>query len=83
MATLVWLAVNVVLTLAISGLPSSAEAAGAFAGALVSATLLAALVTWLIARRSPQGWRFPLLVLLALPFYLVVRVLAEAGGAAG
>lgn len=83
LAALVWPAVNVVLTLAISGLPPSAEAAGAFIGALLIPTLLAALATWLIARRRPHGWRFPLLVLLALPFYLLVRVLAVAGSAAG
>ncbi len=72
-----------VLTLAITGPPPSAEAAGAFIGALLIPTLLAALTTWLIARRRPHAWRFLLLVLLALPFYLLIRVLAAAGSAAG
>jgi len=83
LAALVWPAVNVVLTLAITGPPPSAEATGAFIGALLIPTFLAALATWLIARRRPHGWRFPLLVLLALPFYLLIRVLAMAGSAAG
>lgn len=80
LATLVWPAVNLVLTLAIVGPPPSAEAAGAFIGALLIPTLVAALATWLIARRRRAPWKFPLLVLLALPFYLLIRVLAAAGG---
>ncbi len=83
LAALVWAAVNLVLSLTISGPPPSAAAAGAFVGALLIPTLVAALATWLIARRRSPSWRFPLLVLLALPFYLVIRVLAAAGSAAG
>ncbi len=83
LAALVWPAANLVVTLAIAGSPPSAGAAGAFTGALLIPTLVAALATWLIARRRPHGWRFPLLVLLALPFYLVIRVLAATGSAAG
>jgi hypothetical protein len=84
LASAVWAGVNLVAALLVAGPPSSSEAAGAFVGALIIPVLLAALITWAIARRPspsrPQGWSFGMLVLLALPFYLVLRLVAAVGG---
>lgn len=82
-AALVWVGVNVVLTLAIVGLPPSPEALGAYMFGLIVPLLLGALVTWLIARRRPGGWPFWQLVLLALPFYLIFRIVVAGAGTAG
>lgn len=81
LATLVWAGVNLVLTLAFAGGPGSSRAAGQLVGSLLFPTLLAALVTWLIARR--RGWPFPALVALALPFFLLFRVVSAIGRAGG
>lgn len=83
LAALVWPMVNTLVTLIVSGPPPTAGLAGQYVGSLLIPTLLAALAVWLIARRRRQPWRFPLLVVLALPFYLVLRVLTMAGGGAG
>lgn len=84
LASAVWAGVNLVVTLLVTGPPPSSEAAGAFVGGLIIPVLLAALITWAIARRPnprrPQGWSFGMLVLLALPFYLVLRLVAAVGG---
>lgn len=82
-AALVWVGVNVVLTLAILGLPPSARAVGVYMFGLIVPLLLAALVTWLIARRRPGGWPFWQLALLALPFYLIFRIVVAGAGTAG
>lgn len=63
------------------GQPPSASVAGAYVGGLQIPVLLAALATWLIARRRAGGWPFWQLVLLALPFYLMIRLLAVASTA--
>ncbi len=78
LATSVWALANVALTLAVSGPPPSPRAAGAYLGALLIPFLVAALITWLIARRRPNGWPFWQLVVLALPVFLVVRFLLAA-----
>jgi hypothetical protein len=70
-ASAVWAVVNVVLVLAVSGPPPSARAAGQLVGALIIPTLLAGLAVWAIARRRP--WAFWLLLLLAAPFFWVLR----------
>ncbi|MFC4004870.1 hypothetical protein ACFS2C_23665 [Prauserella oleivorans] len=74
LAALVWVPVNFVIALLVAGAPS-AEQAGAFIGASIVPAVLAGLVTWLIAKRSTPAWAFWKLVLLALPFYLLVRLL--------
>lgn len=81
LAVLVWAGVNLILTLAIIGLPPSAHAAGAYTVGLIVPMLLAALATWLIARRRVGGWPFWQLALLALPFYLVLRIVLAGAGA--
>lgn len=81
LATLVWAGVNVVLTLAVAGAPPSSRAAGALVGSLLVSSLLGALLTWLVARRRP--WAFLPLVALALPFFLLFRLLSALGRAAG
>ncbi|MQA13423.1 MAG: hypothetical protein GEV09_04390 [Pseudonocardiaceae bacterium] len=81
LAALVWAGVNLILTIAIIGPPPSAEAAGAYTFGLLVPVLLAALITWAIARR--RDWAFWQLVLLALPFYLIIRVLLGGATAAG
>lgn len=81
LAALVWVGVNVVLTVVILGLPPSAEAAGTYMFELIVPLLLAALLTWVIARRRPGGWPFWQLVLLALPFYMVFRLVVAGAGA--
>ena len=72
-AAAVWAVVNLALVLGLAGPPPGAGAAGAFVGRLLLPTLFAALCTWLIARR--RGWSFWLLVLLAAPFFWVLRAL--------
>jgi hypothetical protein len=78
LATLVWAGVNLIVTLLVSGPPPSPRAAGAFTGALLFVTLVAGLITSRIARRvRPHGWPFWQLLLLALPFYLILRVISS------
>lgn len=72
-ATALLAAVNVALIVVLAGPAPSARAAGGVFGALLVAMVLASLPTWLIARR--RALRFPLLVALALPFYLVFRLI--------
>ncbi|MBC3189651.1 hypothetical protein H7X46_01035 [Pseudonocardia sp. C8] len=79
LAAACWAAVSLILTFAVAGAPPSAEAAGRVTGSLLVATLLAALVTWLIVRRRAR-WAFWKLALLALPFFLVLRVLGSVPG---
>ncbi|HXV92488.1 MAG TPA: hypothetical protein VD813_04250 [Pseudonocardia sp.] len=79
-AAAVWAGVNLLLVLVVNGLPPDGYALGRVVGGLLVPTLLAGLATWLVARR--RGWSFPLLVLLAAPFFWVPRaVLAAAAGA--
>jgi hypothetical protein len=75
-ATAIWAVVNVVLVLAVVGAPPSAEALGRFVGALVVPTVAAALAVWAIARR--RAWAFWLLVVLAAPFFWVLRAVLMA-----
>ena len=70
-ATAVWAVVNVVLVVAVAGAPPGPAAVGQLVGAMILPTLLAALVGWAIARR--RAWAFWLLVLLAAPFFWVLR----------
>jgi hypothetical protein len=67
-AAAVWAAVNVVLVVAVAGVP---PAFGWFAVALIVPTVLAALAVWVIARR--RAWAFWLLVFLAAPLFWVLR----------
>lgn len=64
----VWAVVNVVLVVAVTGVPA---AIGRFVVALVVPTLAAALAVWAVARR--RAWAFWLLVLLAAPAFWVLR----------
>lgn len=86
LATLVWAALSIVALFVFLGPPGSSEAAGRAVGALLIPSLLAALVTWRLARRvaTRSFWQ---LVLLALPAFLVLRLLLGAlqavGGSAG
>lgn len=79
LAALVWAALNLVLTFAVFGGPSSAETAGRTIGALLVAVLIGALAAWLITRKRAR-WAFWKLALLALPFFLVMRVISTLGG---
>lgn len=75
-AAAVWAGVNLVLVLAVAGAPPGAGAFGQLVGALVVPTLLAALAVWVIARR--RAWAFWLLVLMAAPFFWVLRAVLIA-----
>ncbi|GAA3230327.1 hypothetical protein GCM10017691_23160 [Pseudonocardia petroleophila] len=79
-AAAVWAAVNLVLVLVVDGPAPSAEALGRVVGGLLVAALLAALGTWLVLRRRASA--FWVVVLVALPFFVVVRLLTAVGGAA-
>jgi hypothetical protein len=70
-AAAIWAVVNLVVVLAVAGAPPGPAALGRFVVALIVPTLLTALVVWAIARRS--AWAFWLLVLLAAPFFWVLR----------
>ncbi|WP_147254101.1 hypothetical protein [Pseudonocardia hierapolitana] len=75
-ATAFWAVVNVVLVVAVVGVPPGPAAFGQFVGVLILPTLLAALAVWAIARR--RAWPFWLLVLLAAPFFWVLRAVFNA-----
>ncbi len=77
LAALVWLGVNLVVLLLLLG-PPSADGLASYTGRGTAIVLLAALPVWLIARRREGGWPFWQLVLLALPFYLLMYVIAYA-----
>ena len=81
LATLVWAALNVVAMFALLG-PTSAEVAGAAIGGMLVPSLLAALITWRVARRvaTRSFWQ---LALLALPSYLLLRLFFVALRAVG
>jgi hypothetical protein len=79
-AGLVWAAVNLVLVLLVAGPPPSAQLFGRAVGVVLLPALVAALGTWLVLRRRARA--FWVVLLVALPFFLVVRVLIAAGGAA-
>lgn len=77
LATLVWAATNLVVTVIVMGPPPSPRAAGTFTAGVLVPSLLAAVLTWLIARRARPRYPFWLVVLIALPFYLLFRVVAS------
>lgn len=79
-AASVWAAVNLVVVLVVNGPAPSAEALGRVVGSLLLAALLAALGTWLVLRRRARA--FWVVVLVALPFFVVLRLLTAVGGAA-
>ncbi len=78
LATLIWAGANLALILVLLGPPASARTLGAVIGSLVIAAFLAAVGTWLVARTRATPWPFRQLVLLALPFFLVLRVVLAA-----
>lgn len=79
-AASVWATVNFVLVLIVSGPAPSAEALGRVVGGLLVAALLAALGVWLVLRRRARA--FWVVLLVALPFYLVLRVVLTLAAAA-
>lgn len=84
-ATLVWAAINLIVALVVAGGMPAPRVLGAFIGGLAVMTLLAALATWACARVKKTGWRFWQLTLLALPVFLVLRLVflaASMGSAA-
>jgi len=81
LAALVWVGLLTVLGIALAA--DDAGEAGYVFGQQIVAGLLAALVTWLITRRAKRRWPFWQLVLLALPFFLLFRLLSVAGQASG
>lgn len=80
LSCLVWAGTSLILIVTLLGPPPSAGAFGLVAGSLVVHALIAALPVWLIARRRVAGWPWRQLVLLALPCFLVVRLLLTAIG---
>lgn len=79
LATLVWAAVNLVLVVVVSGVAPSAELMGRTVGSVALTAAFAAVVTWVVARR--HGWAFWVLLLVAAPFYWVLRALTSVPGA--
>lgn len=79
-ATALWAGVSLVLLLLLST-PASSEAAGAALGTLGFSALLSAVPTWIVVRRRPGGWPFWQVVLVALGFYLLTRIVLVAGAA--
>ncbi|MHA6783802.1 hypothetical protein ACVGOW_22855 [Pseudonocardia saturnea] len=79
-AGLVWAAVTLALVLLVAGPPPSARSFGVTVGGVLLPALLAALGTWLVLRRRARA--FWVVLLVALPFFLVVRALIAAGAAA-
>lgn len=74
-AALVWAAVDIVLVLIVAGLPPSAQLAGRTVGAVSVTVVIAGTGTWLVARKHP--WAFWVLVLVAAPFYWVLRAMTQ------
>ncbi len=76
-ATLVWAAAAVVLVAAVAGSRLTTYALGYAIGGAAVAAVAAAVPTWLILRRRARAYWVVLLV--ALPFYVVLRVIIPAG----
>ena len=77
-AAAVWAAFSLVMTLVLAGPPPSAGPAIRAVGSLVATALVTGLLVWPLARTRRPFW---LLLLLALPAFLAVRlVLAVATG---
>lgn len=81
LATLAWAAVSVALVLIVRGPPPSAEAMGRTVGGSLAPALLAAVATWLVVRRHSRA--FWVVLLVAAPFYWVLRVLLNAAAVSG
>lgn len=79
-ATAVWAVANLVVVLVVAGPAPSPEALGRVVGALLLAAVLAAVGVWLVLRRRKRA--FWVVLLVALPFFLVLRLLSAAGGVA-
>lgn len=79
-AALVWAAVNLALILLVAGPPPTARLLGSAVGGVLIPALVAATGTWLVLRRRARA--FWVVLLVALPFFLFVRVLVAAGAAA-
>jgi hypothetical protein len=77
LAAALWGVLNVVLVFAVAGAPPSARALGALAGMVVVAVLVAAALTWLVARRRP--WPFWALLLVTGLAFWVVRAATTSG----
>jgi hypothetical protein len=73
-ACAVWAALNLLVILAAFGPPPSAGAAAGVLGALVLSVVLGAVAVRLVTRARPAAWPFWQLLALALPFFLVVRL---------
>jgi hypothetical protein len=84
LASLVWSGVNYVLIIAVAvaqlGPGFSPEIAGYAFGSVLIPALVGALPVWLIARRRVTGMSFWGLVALALPFFVLVRLVIAVGG---
>lgn len=78
-AAAVWAAVSLTLILLLGGAPTSARSLGRLVGILVLPTLFAATATWLVLRRRARA--FWVVALVALPFFLLIRVLSVVGAA--
>lgn len=76
--TLVWAGLVFVLTLVTIGPPQSSRVMIAFISDLVFASLLGGLVTWAVAQRRQDRWPLWQLILLALPFYLLFRIVTAS-----
>lgn len=69
-AAATWAGVQLALVIILLGPPASAEGFGEVIGRLIGVTLIAALITWAIARR--RTWNFWLVLLVAtLPYWLL------------
>ncbi len=80
-AALVWAAATVVLVAVVAGSRLTAYGLGEAVGGAVFGAVIAAVPTWLVARR--RGWPFWGVVLVAAPFYWVLRVGVVLLSAAG
>ncbi|GAA2561965.1 hypothetical protein [Pseudonocardia hydrocarbonoxydans] len=79
-ATAVWAVLDLVLLLVLAGRLLPAEAVGRAVGTLLVVTAVAALGVWLVLRsRARTFW---VVLAVALPFFLVVRLLSAIGGVA-
>jgi len=75
-ATAIGAALQLVLLLALAGLPPSSEAFGAVVGGMVVPTALGSLVLWLIARK--RAWPFWLLAVVGVAIYFAFRLVVTA-----